>query len=629
MAAPGGGPIRIAVLLKQVPEVTEQAIDPATGRLQREGVELLMNPFDRRASLEACRIREDLGDGHLIALTMGPPSAESVLRECLAIGFDEAVHLSDRGFAGADTLATARALAHALEELEPDLILAGRYSIDSETGQVPGEIAALLGAQLIPGARRLVVESTAGAARGFCARAECESDEGAGEVEALLPAVVTCTDRWKTRIPRRLPDEEVGARGAVRVLGVADLRGEASDYGAVGSPTSVDAVRPVTLKRRGVVLRVEDSVETAVDAILHEFAQARDLAAGKPRGTVPTHASVADPRGGIFVVGELSPNGSLRLVTAELLAAADKLAAGKGCSVLVALQAPPLPDGASRSALASDMELAAELGALGADIWLRGGGEELPGLAGLGALETAIGEFAPSVLLGPATSLGRDQLPMVAARLGLGLTGDAIGIEVESGGVLLALKPAFGGQLIAPIRSRTQPAFATLRPGVLEPALADARRAPASEMRVVSGSCGPQARWLSFESETDSAGADLEAARIVVCAGFGMGDTERMGDLARLATALGGTVCATRRVCDLGWLARQVQVGLSGRSIAPDVYIGFGVRGSFNHTVGIRRAGTVIGVNTDADAPIFGAADLGVVGDAPQLLDALLERLDV
>ena len=83
MAAPGGGPIRIAVLLKQVPEVTEQAIDPATGRLQREGVELLMNPFDRRASLEACRIREDLGDGHLIALTMGPRANASALRRSI------------------------------------------------------------------------------------------------------------------------------------------------------------------------------------------------------------------------------------------------------------------------------------------------------------------------------------------------------------------------------------------------------------------------------------------------------------------------------------------------------------------------------------------------------------------
>jgi electron transfer flavoprotein alpha subunit len=627
MSARDTAEIRIAVLLKQVPEVTEQAIDPATGRLQREGVELLMNPFDRRASLEACRIREELGGGHLVALTMGPPAAESILRECLAIGFDEAVHLCDRGFAGADTLATARALAHALEEIEPDLILAGRYSIDSETGQVPGELAAFLGAHLIPGARKLEVEAIPGVARGFLARAECESDEGAGEVEASLPAVVTCTDRWKTRIPRRLPDAEAAAQGNLRRLGVAELGGAASDYGASGSPTSVDEIRPVVLERRGRMLRVGDSVEAAVDAILLEFDNARRAVAGQPRGRLPTHPPVADPRGGIFVVGELAPSGSLRPVTAELVAAADQLAAAQGCAVLVSLQAPPLPEGMPRTALASDAEFAAELGALGADFWLRGGGEEHSGRAGLGALETAIREFSPSVLLGPATSLGRDQLPMLAATLGLGLTGDAIGIEKDASGALLALKPAFGGQLIAPIRSRTQPVFATLRPGVLEPGLADFGRVPAAELRVEPTACGPQARWLSFSSETDSAGADLEESRIVVCAGFGMGGAERMADLGRLATALGGTVCATRRVCDLGWLARQVQVGLSGRSIAPDVYLGFGVRGSFNHTVGIRRAGTVIGVNTDENAAIFGAADLGIVGDGPRILDALLERL--
>ena len=149
---------RILVLVKQVPEVTEQSLDPETGRLRRDGVELLMNPFDRRAALEACRLRDDAGGGWVGAVTMGPPQAESILRECLALGFDEAFHLCDPGFGGADTLATARALADVVAPLRPDLILAGRYSIDAETGQVPAEVAAFLGAAHLPGARRLDLE---------------------------------------------------------------------------------------------------------------------------------------------------------------------------------------------------------------------------------------------------------------------------------------------------------------------------------------------------------------------------------------------------------------------------------------------------------------------------------------
>jgi electron transfer flavoprotein alpha subunit len=97
-----------------------------------------------------------------------------------------------------------------------------------------------------------------------------------------------------------------------------------------------------------------------------------------------------------------------------------------------------------------------------------------------------------------------------------------------------------------------------------------------------------------------------------------------MAKVTKLAEKLGGVVCGTRRVCDLGWLPRQAQVGLSGRYIGPHVYLGLGVRGSFNHTVGIRRAGTVIGVNNNPKAEIFAASDLGVLGDAPAMLDALL-----
>jgi electron transfer flavoprotein alpha subunit len=94
-----------------------------------------------------------------------------------------------------------------------------------------------------------------------------------------------------------------------------------------------------------------------------------------------------------------------------------------------------------------------------------------------------------------------------------------------------------------------------------------------------------------------------------------------------LAAALGGVVAATRRVCDAGWLPRQLQVGISGRSVAPAAYLALGVRGSFNHLVGMQRAGCVIAVNRDPDAEIFAAADLGVIADAPSFVAALLARL--
>jgi len=616
---------RILVLVKQVPEVTEQSLDPETGRLRREGVDLLMNPFDRRAALEACRLREDAGGGWVCAVTMGPPQAESILRECLALGFDEAFHLCDPGFGGADTLATARALADLIEPMRPDLILAGRYSIDAETGQVPSEVAAFIGAAHLPGARRLELKPDPEQTRGFIAVAECEGDDGAVTGEALCPVVVTCTDRWKTRMPRRLPDEDREKNAPVDRRGVSDLAGPAEVYGSAGSPTWVEDVRMVPLARAQRTRNAEGDPEGAAEDILDLVRE--KLSHAESRAGVPkvAHLSLPVGPGGIVVVGELDPEGQIRPVTFELLAAADRLASHLKASVAVFLLGPAWgrqPDW--RDGTAWSEEIRAELGHFGADYWIRPEESSGTALGAIGVLESAIEEIQPAIALGPATSLGRDQLPHLAARLGLGLTGDAIGVEMDPSHGLLALKPAFGGQLVAPIASRTLPAFATLRAGVLDRSEPDRNRAPAEILEFGDEETLMEPHWHDFVRETELGGVDLDQASLVICAGFGLGGDEHMAKVTRLAEKLGGVVCGTRRVCDLGWLPRQAQVGLSGRYIGPHVYLGLGVRGSFNHTVGIRRAGTVIGVNNNPKAEIFAASDLGVLGDAPAMLDALL-----
>src|SRR5262249_2821513 len=119
----------------------------------------------------------------------------------------------------------------------------------------------------------------------------------------------------------------------------------------------------------------------------------------------------------------------------------------------------------------------------------------------------------------------------------------------------------------------------------------------------------------------------IDSARAIVCVGFGLGSADRLAAAEALARALGGALGATRRVCDAGWVPRQLQIGLSGRSVAPALYPALGVRGAVNHVVGIRRAGTVIAVNRDPEAEIFAAADLGIIADAPVFVEALRTRL--
>ncbi|MEW6269436.1 MAG: FAD-binding protein [Thermodesulfobacteriota bacterium] len=617
--------MRIVVCVKQVPEISELELDPATRRLRRDGVPLMLNPFDRRALLEATRLREEMG-GTVVALTMGPPQAADALHECLSLGADEAVHLCDRRFAGADTLATARALANALRRIGFDLVLAGRFSIDSETGQVGPEVAELLGIPCASGVRRLTL--AADAAGATSARVECERDEGFVDVDCPLPALLTCTDRWKTRMPIVVPDDAAATTRPLRRWTCEDLGGDATDYGQSGSPTWVEDVQAVPSRRKKRIVTVEDGLDGAVSAVLDEIAAARARAESDARLHTLAHARRADPHGSVWVLAERSADGRLRAVTAELLAAADRLAERLEVGVCAYVVAPDLPSGQRP---ADDVAgLAAELGKLGADVLLRPfGAVPVSEERQLCDLAAGVREFAPRIVLAPATGLGRELVPRLAARLGLGLTGDALGVELDEQGRLHQLKPAFGGQFVAPVLSRTRPEMVTLRPGILDPARPNAERGAAS-VRVLPAVDVPRERKRVVRWTAElTAGVELDAASLVVCVGFGAGPKERLPQVAALAASLGGVVAATRRVCDSGWLPRQLQVGISGRSIAPAVYLALGVRGSFNHMVGMQRAGRVIAVNRDARAEIFASADLGVVADAPSFVAAMLQRIGV
>jgi len=186
----------------------------------------------------------------------------------------------------------------------------------------------------------------------------------------------------------------------------------------------------------------------------------------------------------------------------------------------------------------------------------------------------------------------------------------------------------FGGQVIAPIRSRTRPEMTTIRPGLLEPVRPDALRSPAAVVAIepVAAPAALAGRWLAFEPEVGEDTAALDAAQAVVCVGFGLGKdgVEEARDLAR---RLGAAVGGTRRVCDTGWLPRQAQIGISGRSVAPALYLALGVRGSFNHVVGVGRAGAIVAVNRDPAAEIFASSDLGIVADAREFCRALAGAL--
>jgi electron transfer flavoprotein alpha subunit len=215
-----------------------------------------------------------------------------------------------------------------------------------------------------------------------------------------------------------------------------------------------------------------------------------------------------------------------------------------------------------------------------------------------------------------------------AAIVGAGLTGDAVDLEVSTVAStgehqLLAWKPAFGGRLVAAIYCSTPVQMATVRAGVLP---APAPRA-AADIPVAHRAVAPRGRVTITASVRDDDLEALATAQVVVGVGAGVPPDE-YATIEALAEALGAEVAATRKVTDKAWLPRARQVGITGRSIAPRLYVAVGLSGKFNHAVGVRAAGTVLAVNNDPAALVWDHADIGIVGDWREVVPLLTAALE-
>lgn len=236
-------------------------------------------------------------------------------------------------------------------------------------------------------------------------------------------------------------------------------------------------------------------------------------------------------------------------------------------------------------------------------------------------------QFEPDILLVGATPFGRAFAPRVAAALGTGLTADCTELSIEEeSGLLLQTRPAFGGNMMATIRTATQrPQMATVRPGVLplpEPAQTDLR-----EPVTVSNTDDKGLVRLLRETAI-SKGADISQSKIIVAAGRGIGQKKNLKLVQALADKLGGQVGASRPLVDMGFCPYSSQIGQTGYSVAPDLLICCGISGAVQHLAGIGGAKTVIAINNDPKAPIFSVADYRIVGDCVTVLENLLKALE-
>jgi len=249
--------VNIVVCIKQVPDTTEVRIDPQTNTLVREGVASIINPFDAYAIEEGVRIRERVGAGKVTVLSMGPPQVEAALREAVSVGVDEAVLLSDRAFAGADTWATSLTLAQALKGMEFDLVICGKQAIDGDTAQVGPGIACHLDLPQV-----CYVSKIREIEKGR-AVVERMLETGHEVVEAELPAIFTVVKEInEPRLPS-LKGKMKAKKAEIRVLGIKDIGADPQAVGLKGSPTAVNKIFSPPRRSGGEMLAGETAGEKA------------------------------------------------------------------------------------------------------------------------------------------------------------------------------------------------------------------------------------------------------------------------------------------------------------------------------------------------------------------------------
>jgi electron transfer flavoprotein alpha subunit len=245
-------------------------------------------------------------------------------------------------------------------------------------------------------------------------------------------------------------------------------------------------------------------------------------------------------------------------------------------------------------------------------------------------LANLVDEYHPEILILPATALGNDLAPRLAQRLNTGLISHCIRLDLDmSERLLLGTFPTLGGEVYHTVTCpEARPQMFTLEPGCFSAPYDDAYRS--GDVQVVEldevGATG-RLRWIQADATVDLPPVPLSRAKVVVSAGRGMGDADGFALVEQLAQALGGVVAGSRGAFDEGWIAEEQIVGVGGEFIAPDLYIACGLSGDIHHYFGLRDAKFVLAINPDEKAPIMKVANMAVVGDARQVLPAMLGAL--
>jgi len=621
--------LHIVVCVKHVPDATDIRFDPITLNLIREGVPSIVNPFCLNAIEEAVRLKEKLG-ATITAVAMGPLQAQEGLREALAMGVDKAIMVSDREMAGADTLATSytlwKSIATIANENPFDLILTGKVAIDGETGQVPPGLAVRFNIPIIsnvtkiekldPQSKTIVVKH--------------RFDDGIETVQAKLPAVLTITE--EANKPRKFTIEGMlkAERTKIEVWNKDKIQADPNLLGLKGSPTIVKKVFPPPGRKQGEIFDGTNDPQGASRWLTQRLIGAHVLG----KGRLDTATSVSQASNGNNVITKAAGNGKYGEVWIfvehlhgrsiqvpwELLGEGRRLANiyGTKLGALVIghnvghLAKEAFVHGADKVYLVEDERL-----------------EDYRTQPYAVAMEEVVRKFKPEALLVGGTVRGRDLAGSAATFLETGLIADCTGLDIDlETGTFMGTRPDYGGNLMSTIICPKQrPTMASVRPRVMKSLPVDERR-DGEIVRVE-----PNLKPDDLNTEVtefvpiERVGIRLEDAQIIVSGGRGLGSAKNLALVEELANVLHAQVGASRAAVRAGWIGSDHQVGQTGLTVRPRLYVAVGISGAIQHIVGIMNADYIVAINRDPEAPIFKMANFGVVGDLFKIVPALMDEL--
>jgi electron transfer flavoprotein alpha subunit len=691
------------VLVKQVPDVsqiTDNAFDPETGTLVRTRLASVINELDAQALAFANQMRNDSGDqqGKIIALTMGPPMAEEVLRYSLSRCADMVILLTDRALGGADTWATANPLAFAISKAVKEIlrdskdyfVVTGMQSVDGDTAQVPPQIAEELAlpciayvtaaqfknnrfefTRIISGGSQVVTPKKLPAIvtvakyeyplfATFAATRRANKAKviqwGADHIKAVHIGVKGS----KTSVIRVFPPGKT-TRKCKQVSDAKELaklivessksgNGEKSNDGAGQGPRYLlPAKRADHFDRsfEGTKKEKEDYEiltgklkELGIDDLsqIDDAAKQKILAAtgehfhGKALEDMLNGYELTEPtfkKGEVWIVAE-HKDGQVHPATFELVGKARELADSLETKVGVALAGYQIEP------------MAKELIAAGADhIYVVEDKllEQFDPTAHRKAIADCISKYWPQIVLYAATPQGRMLAPMISYRVGCGLTADCTGLDIRDSsrkgdiGLLLQTRPALGGNVMATIRTKNSKSqMATARPGVMKRIPPDASR----KGKVIKHKVELSEDDVSLEVLTTELGTGEVNfnADVIVSGGKGMQSRDNYECLV-------GALCdglskklqmqvergASRAAVEQGFIERVHQVGQTGTSIGPKLYIALGISGAIQHMIGVANTETIVAINSDPNAPIFKQCDYYYIGTVEEAVPKLVQQL--